>query len=209
MTNIEFKAFPKIARLNREMIVTEKIDGTNAQIHIDRGADGQWTLKAGSRNRWITEKDDNYGFARWVHENMIELAELGVGRHYGEWWGAGINRGYGLSEKRFSLFNVNRWCRPGTTPIQIPDANPLAPKTYQQIPPGCCDVVPTLYRGPFNTDAIDNIVEILAIDGSIASPGFTDPEGVVVLHVHGNYLFKVTRENDGVPKSTLTIHAEK
>jgi hypothetical protein len=27
----EFVEFPKIARLSREMIITEKIDGTNAQ----------------------------------------------------------------------------------------------------------------------------------------------------------------------------------
>lgn len=29
MNELEFKAFPKIARLSREIIVTEKIDGTD------------------------------------------------------------------------------------------------------------------------------------------------------------------------------------
>jgi hypothetical protein len=29
---VEFAGFPKIARLSRECVITEKIDGTNAQI---------------------------------------------------------------------------------------------------------------------------------------------------------------------------------
>ncbi len=61
----------------------------------------------GSRTRWITAQDDNHGFARWVEGNKQELLKLGAGRHFGEWWGSGIQRGYGLQkgEKRFSLFN--------------------------------------------------------------------------------------------------------
>ncbi len=31
---MEFKEFPKIARLTRDCIITEKIDGTNASIYI-------------------------------------------------------------------------------------------------------------------------------------------------------------------------------
>jgi hypothetical protein len=31
---IEFQEFPKIFRLSREMIVTEKLDGTNAQVYV-------------------------------------------------------------------------------------------------------------------------------------------------------------------------------
>jgi len=34
LQEIIFQEFPKIPRLNREMIVTEKIDGTNGQIII-------------------------------------------------------------------------------------------------------------------------------------------------------------------------------
>ena len=30
----EFEPFPKIARMKREQIITEKIDGTNAQVYI-------------------------------------------------------------------------------------------------------------------------------------------------------------------------------
>lgn len=72
MNDNDFIPFPKMARLSREIIVTEKLDGTNAQICI--GEDG--TIRAGSRSRWITPQDDNYGFARWVEAHADELREL-------------------------------------------------------------------------------------------------------------------------------------
>jgi len=56
--------FKKIARLSRECIITEKIDGTNALIHITE--DGNFLT--GSRNRWITPSNDNHGFSKWAHE---------------------------------------------------------------------------------------------------------------------------------------------
>lgn len=45
----EFTEFPKIYRWTRELIITEKIDGTNAQVFI--GDDG--LIVAGSRTRWL------------------------------------------------------------------------------------------------------------------------------------------------------------
>lgn len=42
----EFVEFPKIARLSREIIVTEKIDGTNGVIYV--GDDGE--VLVGSRS---------------------------------------------------------------------------------------------------------------------------------------------------------------
>lgn len=42
---MEFQEFPKMARLSREMIVTEKIDGTNAQVYIVGNPDGFYTAK--------------------------------------------------------------------------------------------------------------------------------------------------------------------
>ena len=61
----EFKGFGKVSRWSRDLIVTEKIDGTNAQIYI--GEDGEFLT--GSRTRWITPEDDNMGFSRWAHEH--------------------------------------------------------------------------------------------------------------------------------------------
>jgi hypothetical protein len=133
----DFEEFPKMARLSRRVIISEKIDGTNAQILI--GEDG--SMQFGSRTRWITPEDDNYGFARWATENAEELRTLGAGRHFGEWWGCGIQRGYGLKEKRFSLFNSARWYEVD----QYITDDEQAPVRFPA--PACCHVVPVLFDG--------------------------------------------------------------
>lgn len=196
--NLEFQEFPKLARLSREVIISEKIDGTNAQVLITE--DGQ--IFTGSRTRWITPQDDNFGFAKWVEENKEEVLKLGAGRHFGEWWGSGIQRGYNLpkGEKRFSLFNVSRWALYGTEPQRIINADPRIEK-YQDVLPSCIGLVPILYRGIFDTSVVDNVLRNLKEHGSAASPGFMKPEGVVVFHVSGNLGFKKTIEKDEVPKS--------
>lgn len=171
----EFREFPKIPRLSREIIITEKIDGTNAQIFIME--DGQ--VIAGSRSRYITPQDDNFGFAAWVEAHREELLQLGPGRHFGEWWGSGIQRNYGLKEKRFSLFNVHRW---------------------GESRPACCHVVPVLFRGIFRVCYVEAALNDLRENGSMAAPGFMKPEGVVIFHVAGNLMFKKTIEKDEEPK---------
>ena len=198
MNDEQFTQFPKMARLQREVIVTEKIDGTNAQIHITD--DGKMLF--GSRTRWITPGDDNFGFARWGTDNKEELLKLGPGRHFGEWWGRGIQRNYGLSYRRFSLFNVARWCLHGEVPKAIPTADPRNVK-LQDMLPSCCHLVPILWQGLF-TSVIPTVhLWELSQTGSKAAPGFARPEGIVLFHVAGNVGFKMTLDNDGVPKSTL------
>ena len=193
---MEFTEFPKMARLSRDVIVTEKIDGTNAQVFITD--DGQ--IVAGSRTRWITPQDDNFGFAAWVKAHRDELLTLGPGRHFGEWWGQGIQRNYGLTERRFSLFNVQRWALHGTEPQRIATADPRIEK-WQDVLPECCGLVPVLYRGLFDTTAVDRAIETLRLTGSAAAPGFMKPEGVVVFHVAGNVGFKKTLVKDELPKA--------
>jgi hypothetical protein len=195
-----FQEFPKIARLSREIIITEKIDGTNAQILITESG----KILAGSRNRWITPQDDNFGFANWVKMNEANLLTLGVGRHFGEWWGSGIQRGYGLpkGEKRFSLFNVSRWCLFGHTPERIITADASIEK-YQEMLPACCGLVPVLDRCIFDTARISETLDVLISNGSFAAPGFMNPEGIVVFHTAGNVGFKKTIKNDETPKSKL------
>lgn len=173
----EFKPFPKIPRLTRECVVTEKIDGTNGVICITE--DSQFLV--GSRSRWLDEQNDNHGFYKWAIANKEELMKLGVGTHYGEWWGSGIQRGYGLKEKRFSLFNTSRW-------------------SDDAVRPKCCHVVPILWQGVFNTERIHDALNQLESDGSRAAPGFMKPEGVVVFHVAGTLMFKKTIERDEEPK---------
>lgn len=190
-----FESFPKIGRLKRDCLVTEKIDGSNGQIAIIPNTDtdavgavavcGDFTVYAGSRNRWVQpgSKTDNAGFAGWVRDNASELVgKLGPGRHFGEWWGNGIQRGYGLSEKRFSLFNAFRWA------------------DGRQERPSCCGVVPTLYMGVFDSAAIEHCISKLQCGGSIAAPDYMKPEGVIVYHGATKTYFKRLIENDEEPK---------
>lgn len=177
--SIPFVEFPKISRYSREVVVSEKIDGTNAQIYID---DTMSNVYAGSRSRWITPDDDNFGFARWAAEHRDELLTLGPGSHFGEWWGAGIQRKYGLSEKRFSLFNVHRWGDDSARPA-------------------CCGVVPVLWRGPLDGLDADGCLHRLVTGGSVAAPGFMKPEGIVIFHTAAQWLLKKTIEKDAEPKS--------
>lgn len=179
-----FEPFPSIHRLSRDMVVTEKIDGTNAQIIITE----QGSVYAGSRNRYLTVEDDNFGFAKWVQDHAEELRALGPGRHFGEWWGAGIQRRYGLNEKRFSLFNVSRWTK---DPGQVVEGKKF-------LVPECVHVVPILLKWTFETGKVDEVLSTLSQEGSRAAPGFMQPEGVVVFHVPSGTLFKKTLDkNDG------------
>jgi hypothetical protein len=198
-TAVEFTPFPKMARLSRDMLVTEKIDGTSGCIYV--GADGEFNV--GSRTRWITPEQDNHGFARWAYDHKDELVTgLGPGRHFGEWWGSGIQRGYGLSkgEKHFSLFNVQRWCLHGEEPQRIITGDPRQEK-YQEALPACVGLVPILYRGLFDLREVDSCLLLLEQHGSWAVKGFMNPEGVVVFHVAANICFKKTLKHDELPKS--------
>jgi len=169
---MEFVGFPKIARLSREVIITEKIDGTNGCIYIGEGGE----FLVGSRTRWITLETDNHGFARWAYDHKEELLTLGPGLHFGEWWGSGIQRGYGLpkGEKRFSLFNVRKWFD-----------NSIRPK--------CCHVVPVILSADtFDSSDVRGALNLLKENGSFAAPGFENPEGIIIYHIAANIMFKKT-----------------
>lgn len=173
----EFEAFPKIARLFREVTITEKIDGTNGVIFI--GEDGEFLI--GSRSRWITPADDNYGFAKWATEHKDELMTLGPGWHHGEWWGQGVQRNYSQPRKHWSLFNTAKWSNP-------------------DVRPNCCAVVPVLFQGIFTPGCVHGALKKLRDEGSVVAPGFMKPEGIIMWHDAAQQAFKVTLEKDEAPK---------
>lgn len=191
MTAPDFIAYPKTPRLFRHMVITEQIDGTNAGIIITDDGD----VWAQSRNRLLTPPSDtdkgtdNAGFRAWVDEHRNVLRHvLGVGRHYGEWWGKGIQRGYDRPGKTFSLFNVARWNNP---------------RYLRSFDIGL-DVVPVLYEDVnFDTQLIQYAVDELAFMGSVAAPGFMNPEGICVWHDAARQVFKVTVEHDAVAKGQV------
>lgn len=182
MSKLEFKEWPKIYRFNRDILVTEKIDGTNGCIIIAEDGKG---FAVQSRSRIITPLEDNHGFANWAYDHREELLKLGKGYHFGEWWGNGIQRGYGMPDgvKNFSLFNVKRW-----------QGNPDLP--------ACCKVVPLFYEGPMNQNKIETCLVALRDYGSQVVP-FMNPEGLVVYHIAANTAFKITLVNDEKRKSDV------
>ena len=164
----EFRSFSKILHITKlRMSITQKIHGSNAQILIYKDENDQLQIKAGSRSRWLTESDDNYGFCKFIMANSQEFIDaLGEGRHFGEWAGKGINSGEGLEEKRLVLFNWRRWM-------------------HEKLPTNTT-VVPVLYDGILSIDAINDAMDKLKEKGSHLVPGFNKPEGIVI-EIDGNF----------------------
>jgi hypothetical protein len=184
-----FEAFNKIPRLHGTCVLTEKIDGTNACIEHERTETG-YLMAACSRNRRLVSLEvaehfaghirvdrhgpDNAGFGNWVLANHEALRRLGFGRHFGEWYGQGIQRGYGLDHKRFALFREPKGGLPEGLPANV-------------------GVVPTIGTlDTFSTAQLEGHYALLKMNGSFAVPGFANPEGLVVFHERSGQLFKLT-----------------
>lgn len=192
----QYVDFNKIARLRRLMTCSEKLDGTNVKIEVDR----RGNINVGGHNGPLTIEQDPYGFAKFVHAHTEELRTLGPGRHFGEWWGPGIGkRKYPIPERRLSLFNVHIFTEHGTEPKLVSAVT----GRMQTVLPPCCGLVPVLYEGVFDTGVIDSVVDRLREHGSVAVPGFRRPEGVIVFHAAANMYFKRTCEHDDIPKSLI------
>lgn len=199
----EFVAWPTTSRLFRDVVVTEKIDGTNSAIHISAAGDvmpegsksvhvdGRWyVVSTQSRKRIITpgKTTDNYGFAGWVYDHAAELVRLlGEGVHFGEWWGQGIQRRYDMQEKVFSLFNTERYEH-----LNHDDGAVFGGSRI--------NTVPILYAGVFSEIAIRECLMDLKEFGSAAAPGFKNPEGICIYHTQTRGVMKVTLDNQDAGK---------
>lgn len=177
-----FQAWGSIARLDRPIIVTRKIDGTNAAVGIYCD-DGDYVVWAQSRSKIITpgKQTDNADFAKWVSENAETLiADLGEGLHFGEWWGSGIQRNYGKKEKYFSLFNTTRWGEASFTTPNLEVVEVLGTSDY------------------FDRELIKDCLERLQMRSE--ETGFQE-EGIVIFHTQGNLMFKKTIKDDDKGKN--------
>ena len=152
----DFQAFPKIPRGSdgEQITITEKLDGTNACIQVSvvnvlpANTFELQVVGVQSRKRMIDPGDDNYGFANWVYENEQELAaKLGEGYHFGEWYGAGIQKNpHNKDSKRLALFNSERW------------------QDGRQPRPEGVECVPILYEGNWNPDVIGQCMDDLRLN---------------------------------------------
>ena len=222
---LEFREWPKTPRLNRDMVLTEKIDGTNSAVIVIRddqkasstfdgtvGGEGKYVyvqtkvgnfiVAAQSRKRLIQpgKQSDNAGFAAWVRENARELAEtLGEGWHFGEWYGQGIQGNpYKVNGKRFALFNVVRYGEIDFRewPTQVEVGS------LRELMPQV-HLVPRLYEGPFSQHQVMWTVDMLRRCGSQVSCDGSKAEGVIVFHKAAGHVYKVLCENDELPKGIV------
>ena len=68
----EFIEFPKMARLSRECVITEKIDGTNAQIFIEEYPEGA-ELQPGTQ-RTQQNKEGKHHEPATVTQTLVNAA---------------------------------------------------------------------------------------------------------------------------------------
>ncbi|MEV7425173.1 RNA ligase family protein [Streptomyces sp. NPDC091212] len=211
----EFTEWPKTKRLFRDIVVTEKLDGTNSAVHIASVPDwpltgvpdnsytlvvdgARYIITAQSRKRliWPGKTTDNYSFAGWAYDNAADLVRiLGEGLHFGEWWGQGIQRGYGLEEKRFSLFNTARWFA-----TREDGLDSMSTRASTSALAGQIGAVPVLYAGVFDESTIMGALTDLHWGGSVAAPGFDRPEGICVYHSQSRTVYKVTLDRQDAGK---------
>lgn len=188
----DFPKFPSIERFdNLRCFITEKIDGTNGLIEVSCQG-----VKFGSRNKWLSNGDDNFGFyayfsqyvddmVAWYHRNAPGYNWEPV-RIYGEWFGKGIQRGYDLKERKFMPFSYG-----------------LAEDIEGVFAPNI--VLPEfLYQGKFSREVLNNCMNSLKEEGSQVVPGYMKPEGVVVYFP--DYEFSLKETFDGPKwKETYTV----
>ena len=235
-TTTLFEPFPKVPRLFRDCTITEKIDGTNAQVIVEPvlpneslgefekrvghtpllyTTDNTSTIVgvfAGSRSRIITpgKGTDNSGFAQWVLQNGVGLAcTLGQGRHFGEWWGQGVQGNpYKIEGKRFSLFNAGRWTSVYNNQLKAmqngQDVTPEKGIGTECIESSICHVVPLLFQGVFSSPRADYYIDFLRRFGSRTVEHIAKAEGIIIYHEAAKQVFKVTCDNDGVPKALVS-----
>lgn len=194
---MEFRSWGKTPRLFRDIVITEKIDGTNSAVIIqesdgyDEGALAQivvddvlYDVGAQSKNRLIYpgKTTDNYNFAQWVEENAeLLVRRLGPGRHFGEWWGKGIQKRYPDANYRvFSLFNT---ARHKDTFFYTENLNGMS---------AMVESVPVLYEGPFSETQIQKVAKELLLWGSVAAPLAPKPEGICIYHTQSKQVYKFT-----------------
>lgn len=175
-----FKSFPKIPRLSNETFtISEKVDGSNGLIFIRIDPGYSSVMVAGSRSRWLyndgTETWDNFGFGRWVRDNKDSLWGLGAGYHFGEWYGQGINRNYGLKDRKFMLFDAKRYQGMHVFPEIVQMERVFAANVSFDI---------LMYT-------IDHVINDLYRDGSSIVRGYMKPEGIIVRSDLTNKVYKV------------------
>lgn len=198
MSTTNYNSFPSIERLeNIYCVISEKIDGTNGLIEIN-----ETNVRFGSRNRYISFSDDNAGFANFFRHYEARFEDVAKDiitkepessdesyplRIYGEWFGCGIQRGYGLKDKFFMPFSFFY----GEKLIEYQVPNVITPNI--------------MYTGKFSMEVVNTCMQQLKLNGSGVVKDYKQPEGIVIFFPKYNFRLKETfngaKWKDGSPKS--------
>lgn len=223
----QFRKWSSTPRWHKGLRVYEKIDGTNGCVIVQRVGltdlgmvpkdavavlddsqeFGYW-VRAQSRSRIITPGNDNFGFAKWVHDNSWALAHvLDQGYHYGEWFGEGIQKNpLGIEGRRFYLFHAWYWARPenalklsqsgvtglGHVPV-LHDPDTHGEATWETIPAIMDDLA-------WYGTKVEGAVGV--VSGYAHEPDtMARPEGIIVWHKDTQQKYKILLDNDSVHKN--------
>jgi len=144
------KNYPRVFEAGEDVIVTEKIHGSNARYMFD----GK-TFWVGSHNRWCKDKGNIWWRVAekypWIEEFCRsipgatlrgEVTPTQKGYPYG-------NEKHGLHvEEQFFVFDV-----------QLPDGSYVYKATLYGSLPGVHQLVPMIYRGPYDAEKIKAMAE--------------------------------------------------
>jgi RNA ligase (TIGR02306 family) len=174
-TNIQnYQRYPDAISVDTDVVVTEKIHGTNCRLGLVRVGD-EFQFVAGSHNQRRSEgADENISLYWYFMQDCMDLLtflcdEQNDAIIYGEIFGQGVqDLDYGQIEKSFRVFDIslngrylNYWDM-----VQLCDGHEVL-------------TVPLLYIGPFTRNKIKEITDGETTFSGVRSK-FKGREGVVV-----------------------------
>lgn len=189
-TDIEnIRNFPDIFTEGEEVVVDEKIHGTNSRVGLVR-IDDKWEFVAGSHNTRRKESDDKGVVSMYwkpltenVRTMLEEISQINNETRYnvivfGEIYGGSVqDMSYGLNETKFRAFDISVDGKYLSTDAKMAWFN-----KYN------IEVVPHLYRGPFSKE---KILELTDGPTTLCEPEkagkFKGREGVVVRPAYERY----------------------
>lgn len=191
--------FPNVFHENEEVIVTEKLHGTNSRIGLVRlfdDEDWEWLLTAGSHNTRRKEYDDKgnlskYWLPHYIGKDLNPRPMIGMLFDilnqekaqssvivFGELFGVGVqDLTYGQTGISYRIFDV------------AVDGNYLDfDKVQEYVQPYLEDgleLVPILYRGPYSLAKMDELVDgpTTICDAANIKTAFKGREGIVIKSV--------------------------
>jgi len=217
----EFKGFPKIPRLYRQAVWSEKLDGTNAAVGIVEYSFGTWVDGTPGMMKYVMGNplpvdhpqydglpDKEYLVYAQSRNRLISPADDNHG--FARWvWdnaekliellGPGLHSGEWWGSGIYRGYGLTK----GEKRFSLFNTgkwNRAIVRSEAENTVPWLDVVPVVYQGIFSTEITDALKDTLRTNGSYAAPEFMRPEGIVIYHVAANSYFKTLLEGDDTPK---------